>query len=206
MKRIFSPLKHLATAAFFLGASTVASMAATISGSFALSGDAYTNAPGLVANTDVTSGSFNLNLGAGASTSFTLFRIWTEEPAVDADDLAARSLLADFSVSGFSTGTVNGALVGVKTGPLQYGQLSWLAPIVLNGPSGSLVVINLSAGTFNFSAANALLPGSGFGYDVLATVTYVIAPVPLPAAGAALLAGLGMLGFVRRRKGAATAA
>lgn len=202
MNKYFAAARGAALAVAFVGLSAAAGLAATISGTFNLTGDAFANSSGLVTQTDTTSGNFSVNLQAGQSTSFTLFRVFTNEPMVDADDLTARSFLANFMLNTFGGGSVDGSVKGVKVGTLQYGQLAWLAPLVLTGPSGSLVIIDLSAGTFNRNNANRLSPGTAFGYDVVATVTYDIAAVPVPAAGGALAAALGLLGFMRRRRAA----
>lgn len=192
----------LVLAALVAGLSGLSAAAATIQGTFSLSGAAFGGGPGLVTNTDVTSGSFNLNLSNGQSTTISLFHIFTNEPTVDADDLISRQLLAAFTATATgATDVISAAVRGFKAGTLHWGATTWGAPIVLDLGQGQQLLITLGNSVFNLGNGG-LAAGSGHGADVQATFTYTIAPVPVPAAGLLLLGGFGALGALRRRKAA----
>jgi hypothetical protein len=180
-------------------------LAATVQADFALSGSAFT-ALGLVISTDRTSGSFSYDLTAGQSVTFDLFRLWTNEPTVDADDLAPDSLIAQFTMPAYgATGAVSGTTRGNTAffGILQFGSLAWGTPLTLAFGNGGSATISLSGGNFN-TGLFGLSPGSGSGRTVRATLTLNSEPttVPLPAAGLLLVGGLGAFALARRRAGA----
>ncbi len=200
MARLFTSARAGLLAALISGLAGFSATAATIQGTLSLGGAALGAGSGLITQTDVASGSFNVNLSNGQSTTLNLFHIWTAEPTVDADDLVSRQLLAGFIAAGTgASDTVAGMVQGFKAGTLHWGAVTWGAPIVLDLGQGQQLLISLGNTIFNLGNGG-LGFGSGAGADVQATLTYIIAPVPVPAAGLLLLGGFGALGAARRRK------
>jgi hypothetical protein len=190
-------LNRLLTAALLALALPGAAAAATFSGTWNVGGDALRD-PGLVISTTPRAergGAVSFSLGDGQSTSLNLFRIWTREASVGADDLVPRGLSAGFDF-GEASGAVEGTTRGHRGLGLQWGSVDWTAPLVLDVGGGRLSVELENAG-FN-RGAFGLSDGERWGSDVKATFSYT-APVPLPPGLALLMSGLGALGAVRLR-------
>lgn len=203
---IVSGLKTCALAAAFAAGSAAAAVAATFNGGFTIGGSAF-SAPGLVVNAGPASGSASFNLDVGQSVTFDLFDIWTNDTFVSGSDTTPQSIAVDFSFAQIgASGTVNGTTTGTNAFLFQYGSVNWQAPLQLAFGNGGLLSISLSNEIFNFGLFG-LNAGAANGATVQATATYVSAPapVPLPAAGLGLLAGLGGLALVRRRRMAGAA-
>lgn len=193
-----SGLRKAVITAVALAASAVAATAATFTGSFNLSGSAFTD-PGLVVNANPIGGPTSFNLNVGQSTTFNLFDIWTDETSVQYDDTIAQSIFASFTlIQPVASGAVSGVTDG-HWGLLQYGSLNWGGPLMLAFGNGGLLSITLSNETFN-TGLFGLFPGYHKGATVTATATYVAAPVPVPAAGFLLAGGLGVMALMRRRR------
>src|SRR5690606_38139932 len=102
-------------AATVFAASAVGAMAASFSGNFSLSGSAFSDA-GLVINADPRSGGGSFDLDVGDSTTFSLFRIWTDESAVNSDDRVPQSINVSFDLtSPVASGVLGGSSVGSGT-------------------------------------------------------------------------------------------
>ena len=197
---IVSTFKTCAVAAAMLAGSAVAGLAATFNGSFTIGGSAFSS-PGLVMQTNQMSGSTSFNLNVGQSTTFDLFDIWTNDTFVNGADTTPQSIAVNFSFAQLgASGAVNGSSVGAGF-LFQSASVNWQAPLMLAYGNGGVLSIALSNATFN-NGFLSLNPGQANGATVQATATYVSAPapIPLPAAGFGLLAGLGALGMVRRRR------
>jgi hypothetical protein len=183
--------------------------AATFSGSWSV--DANAADPGLVVRTAPAAPHFAADLEVGESRRFDLFHIWTDEADVAArEDTARKPISVGFSFSDpIAWGAVSGETAGERIfgGLVQQGRLSWDGPLVLNfgeRNSGRLTLA-LSDAIFN-KGMFGLGEGYRHGATVAATLTYDVAPVPLPAALPMLLGGLGLIGAVaRRRRGASLA-
>jgi hypothetical protein len=189
--------KSIAAAMLMLAASGAAS-AATFSGSWEVAGDALKD-PGLVVAASPAGGdSFSFELGDGQSTSFSLFRLWTPEGSVGADDLAPRGLGVRFALSGGPSGTLTGSAQGHRLLGLQWGSVDWDAPLALTLGDGGILSVGLDDGAFN-PGLGRLSGGERFGADLRATFSYA-APVPLPPAAGLALLGLAALGLLARRR------
>lgn len=178
--------------------------------------------PGLkIGTANLAPDAFSYDLEAGESKTFDLFEIWADESAVnwndhnwdldfnDGDDIAAKPISVEFdllfpelhagSVAGTTMGNVDGFL-----GFSQWGELTWDAPLdfFFGGLGDGHIRIVLSDEAFN----EGILWGLGdHGAIVEATLTLVqdATVVAVPAPGAFVLFGLGILGMVvavRRRQ------
>lgn len=189
--------------------------AATFSSTYSVSG--AMSAPGLKLRATPGTGAFAKELEVGESTTFHLFKIWTNNlwvrhggnklqtpVSVDFDFLAPRT-----------GGTINGTAAADVSGfgLLHNGRLTWDAPLVLNFGANDTGQITLALSDVNFKR-RYLRSGLKYGGRVKATLTYDAAsvspsvnpapvspaPVPLPAGLPLLLGGLGMIGVVSRRR------
>jgi hypothetical protein len=180
-----------------------AASALTVQGSWWLGGDALGGA-GLAVRTSRSAGDFDLDLADGAATRFRLFRIWTDEADVGADDRVARALSAGFALPGLASGgSVTASVRGHRSLGLQWGALDWQSPLRLAVGGGTLSIA-LADRTFN-PGVLALGRGRAGGADVFARVSFAAgrtaaAPVPLPSGLPLALTGLGLLAFLRRRR------
>jgi hypothetical protein len=195
-------LKHLICAALLAATLPAAASSATFTGSWSASGSALSD-PGLVVQTS-TPGGISFDLLDGQSTTFDLFRIWTDEADVGPDDTAERSLDIAFDISSHGA---SGALAGVTRGHasfFQWGSIDWSAPLALDVGTGTLSIV-LGGAHFN-GGILSLWKGYKHGADVEATFSYAEhtpAPVPLPAGFGLLALGMGALGAASRRRKAA---
>lgn len=174
--------------------------AKTFTGGFHVSGDAFSD-PGLVVNTYPSGGYGSFHLEDGESTTFHLFHIWTNEHYINQDDKVAQDINVGFKFAGVGSGTISGDTVGSHAyyGLFQGGSLSWDNPLALSFGHNETLTLSLNDANFNWGLFGTKA-GYKHGAHVKLTATYEIAPVPLPASALLLLAGLGGLGVMRRRK------
>ena len=203
-------LSTTAAAAVLAAGLAAPASAALFSGSFSVGGSALSD-PGLVVKAAPNPGTVNANLDVGESTTFHIFTIWTDETTVQSDDMVDQSIevsfnfsspVTDGTLSGTSDGKVSGCFFGVC--PTQYGTVSWNNPLELSfGPGDTgKASISMSDEEFNKGFFFGTKEGEKYGAKVYATLSYDVAPVPLPAAGFVLLGALAAAGVAYRRRAA----
>lgn len=197
-------MKTIAAATVAALVTAGAAQAVTFSGTFEVGGDALVD-PGLVVSVDPNPGPVTFDLDVGDSVTFDLFDIWTEEDAINFDDLFSQDIFVAFNFTAPPppfAGTVTGDS-GLFFGFLTAGgEVEWDGTETVNfGPNADGVLeLSLSDETFNVGLFG-LNSGQANGATVQLTATYVSepSPIPLPAAGWMLLLGVGGMAAVRRK-------
>ena len=106
-----------------------AASAVTVDGSWWLAGDALAGS-GLEVRVSRRAGDFGFELADGAERRLRLFRIWTDEGDVGADDRTAASLVAGFDLPALGRGgSVAGEVRGREAFPFEWGTVDWRAPL-----------------------------------------------------------------------------
>lgn len=159
--------------------------------------------PGLVVETSASSGSFSTpDLAVGASHTFSLFDIWTDEAdAAWFEDTVPYPISVSFNFSSpAAAAVVGGTTQGHNFLLFQWGELDWEPSTTVSfGPNDSgTLTLALSDVIFN-KGLFGLKEGERHGANVTATLKYTTAPVPLPATLPLLLGGIALVGAVRRR-------
>jgi hypothetical protein len=148
---------------------------------------------------------FSFSLNDGQAETFNFFRIWTDEAAVNLDDLFPKTITATLN---FSTPANSAAVVGATVtgtiGLVSWGSVSWGSPVVVNAFDRSFEVA-LTDATFNGNWGTNFKPGEANGAWVKATVTQLNASnAPAVSEGGSTLlllgAGLSLIGFINRRR------
>lgn len=164
--------------------------------------------PGLVLQVQDLPGALNFSLNnVGDTASAALFKVWTNEAAVNPDDLVSYPIAVTFGFTGPNVfgGVVNGQSQGnsVLFGLFQNGSITWAGggSTVLNFGNGGKLLVDLDDVVFN-SGVFGLSGGPGHGAVICADFTLLKAAVPEPGAWALMIVGFGLVGTaVRRRRG-----
>ena len=199
------------TTTFALAAATLAIAASAHATSF--TGDyrvdkVNTSDPGLVVGVHDLPGAVNFNLDAvGDKATVKLFKLFTAETSVDADDLKSKPIWVGFDLTALGLGAVTGAdltgsTVGQKLllGLVQGGAVNWGAGKVYDFGDGGQILVTLNNATFD---QGAFAPRGGLdrAATITATFTLISASVPEPATWALMIGGFGLAGAALRRRG-----
>lgn len=207
----FRGVRIVATATAFLGMVGLSSVASAVSFSGDFSVTAHSEGDGLVIGTSKIFDPMEFELlTVGESINRDLFRIWTDEKSVNADDFVPQNITVAFDfLSPVGAGTVEGQTAGAEVffGLFQGGQVAWNEPTLISFDDGSQLSITLSGEDFNWGAFG-LNNGEAYGAIVSANFELIsdsAAVIPLPAGLPLLLSGIGGLALLRRRRNAAAA-
>lgn len=212
----------VATAGLALAASQA--QATVFTGTWSLT--TYDNSdPGLVLGVKTLSSSaFNLDLGASNPQSVDLFNLYTNEAAVNWDDLAASPISLTFAFSAPTPNngpiTIGGTTQGYAKflGVVQGGKLTWQdgGSALFTWADGlpgvtdpGRMTLSVNGGTFN-EGLFGLNEGKKHGLKVTANFDWdndptFAAAVPEPGTWALMIGGFGMAGATLRRRRALAA-
>jgi hypothetical protein len=175
-----------------------------------------TTDPGLKLNSQaLMSDPFSLDLNAGDSVTYDLFRLWVNESDVGVDDVVSSPISVSFAFTapppafgGGTTGTTQGVAGLVFIGPFpvpsQWGELAWTndsIDLTFGAANDGLLRLDLSDGVFS-QGLFGLNQVPGAGIVVQATFSLINAPSEVPAPPALAVLGVGLAGvaWARRRR------
>lgn len=202
MKRFFYSAASVAA----LVVASVGAQATTFAGDYTVNADANEN-NGLGIQ---TANLFNLAAGfdltsATPSKTVDLFRIWTKEGAINADDFNARDISVDFAFT--LPSAASGSIPGQTVGDADWfflgwvnesGVLTWSDSKVFSFGDGTQLQVELQDATFNWGLID-LHDGYKHGANVKATFTLLPA-VPEPTTWAMMVVGFGLAGGILRSR------
>lgn len=159
--------------------------------------------PGLVVDSaDYAANPFSFDLNAGESETFNLFKIWTPEGTVNADDKVAKPISVDFNFTspGLMSGSVNGNTSGDSSlfGIFQEGVLSWngTLDLVYGALGDGLLRVSLFDATFN----EGVFGLGSYGAKVKAKIELISEASEVPEPSTLAMLGLGLLGLGLRAR------
>ncbi len=173
-----------------------------------------TTDPGLIVSTHDLPGAVHFTLDAvGDKAKVNLFKLFTPETSIDADDLKAKPIWVGFDLTALGLGAVTGADVTGSTigqklllGLVQGGAVNWGAGQVYDFGDGGQILVTLNNATFD---QGAFAPKGGLDRAATVTATFTLisaAAVPEPATWALMIGGFGLAGMALRRRGGLVAA
>lgn len=149
---------------------------------------------------------FDLN-NVGDSVSMDVYGLVTYDTPINADDLGQSPTTATFDFGSLGSTIVSGvsqAINGAATTPSTLGYaIATFAPSFIRVSATEAIFIFLSDTVFGTANGTDFVDGrSGVG---MVNATFVLAPIPLPATLPLVVAGLGAMGAVARRRKAKAA-
>jgi hypothetical protein len=194
-----------AAAAAFAVVAGVASIASAVSFSGSYQINAHNSGNGLLIETKELADPLNFVLtNPGDMYKVDLFRIWTNETDVGGDDKTPKTISVDFDFTAPpSAGSVLGTTVGGSIVILEWGEVKWAGPEVIDFGNGGKLQISLKDETFN-GGVFGLIHGEKHGKNIEAKFTLIsdsTREIPLPASLPLFMAALGGMSLLRRRAG-----
>lgn len=181
-----------------------------LDGSYAV--NANSTDPGLAIQTqNILSDPFSQALELGVPLTVDLFRIWTNEGALNfGEDTVAQAISVDWSFTAPSGGATStgetdgdyGVVIPTRFFTIRlfpYGEVVWDNPEIVSFANGAELEISLSNETFNTGIVG-LFEGFNNGATVQATFMLTAAPIPEPSTLALMGIGLLGLGVMSRRR------
>ena len=135
----------------------------------------------------------------GDSVTMDLYGLVQYDSPLNTDDLihSPTSVTFDFGVFGIATIMGESFGLGTVLDPMATAFADFFGEIVIRIDATTAIIVTV-ADTY-FGSADGVFTNGRPGFGAV-TATFTLAYVPVPAAGLMLLAGLGALGALRRRK------
>ena len=212
---MFKTIAAGATLAFTIVAAQPAAAAVAFSGNYQVT-QLNSTGPGLQVSVAPNPGALSFTMADGPSVlnDQQLFKLWTSESAVNADDYNGSTITVkfNFTAPAAGTGEIGGVTYGETSlfGFFQNGAVQWSGVATIDFGQYGVLTIKLDDAVFNEGAWWSLNNGQQQGSFI--TADFSLAPavtsaVPEPATWAMMIAGFGLAGAaIRRRNGLAAVA
>ena len=207
-------LKFLSAAGAALALSVVAAQpaaaAVTFDGNYAITDLNSTGANGLQVSVSPNPGTLNFTMNDAPSilNNVQLFKIWTTEGSLNADDYNGSTITVNFNFTapGAGAGQIGGVTQGESSffGFFQNGVVTWQGDSVIDFGQYGKLNIHLDDAVFNEGSWWSLNDGKRYGDFITADFTLTPGPigsaVPEPATWAMMITGFGLAGAAIRRR------
>jgi len=203
----FLPAAAAAVALSFAAVSA-AEAAVTFDGNYEVT-DLNSTGEGLQVSVAPNPGALNFTVDgpSWAKSGVKLFKIWTDEAAVNLDDYNGSSITVNFTFTAPAAGS--GQVGGVTSGEtelfgyFQNGLVEWNGPSTIDFGEFGVLTIELSDAVFNEGTWWGLKEGKKYGEFI--TADFKLTPplssaVPEPATWAMMITGFGLAGAAIRRR------
>jgi len=204
-------IKFLTVASAALALAVVAQPAAAavnFSGNYAVT-QFNSNGPGLNVSVSPNPGTLNFSMNDAPSilNNKQLFKIWTDEVAVNPDDYNGSTITVkfNFTAPAAGSGEIGGVTQGESSwfGFFQNGVVRWTGDETIDFGSYGVLKIHLDDAVFNEGSWWSLDNGKRHGEFITADFSLAPAPisaVPEPATWAMMITGFGLAGTAIRRR------